>query len=130
MTRYISEAKRKKVVERANNYCEYCKIHQSDAFQKHQIEHIIALKHGGSSEIDNLALACTECNFYKGTDLSTVLLPDKELIRLFNPREHIWEAHFFIEEYVFYPKSKIGEATIKILKMYDIDAINYRKLSH
>jgi len=128
MSRYISEAKRKIVIKRANNCCEYCKIHQSDAFQKHQIEHIIALKHGGSSDIDNLALACTECNFHKGTDLSTMLLPNKELIRLFNPREHLWTEHFYIEDCLFYSKSKIGEATIKILKMNDVDAIIVRRM--
>ncbi len=128
MNRYISEIKRKAVVKRANNCCEYCKLNQSDAFQKHQIEHIIALKHGGSSDLDNLALACTGCNFHKGTDLSTMLLPDKELIGLFNPREHLWEEHFYSEDAIFYPKSKIGEASIKVLKMNDIDAIIFRKM--
>ena len=86
------------------------------------------MKHGGSSDLDNLALACTECNFHKGTDLSTMLLPDKELIRLFNPREDVWEEHFYIEECIFYPISKIGEATIKVLKMNDIDLIIFRKM--
>ena len=128
MSRYVSEEKRKTVIARAKNSCEYCRLHQSDAFQKHQIEHIIALKHGGSSDLDNLALACTDCNFHKGTDLSTILLPDKELIRLFNPREDVWEEHFYIEECVFYPVSKIAEATIKVLKMNDIDLIIFRKL--
>ena len=128
MSRYVSEAKRKTVVTRAKNCCKYCQLHQFDAFQKHQIEHIIALKHGGNSDLDNLALACTDCNFHKGTDLSTMLLPDKELIRLFNPREHLWEEHFFIEECIFYPKSKIGEATIKVLKMNDVDLIIFRKM--
>ena len=128
MSRYVSEEKRKLVITRAKNCCEYCRLYQSDAFQKHQIEHIIALKHGGSSDLDNLALACTECNFHKGTDLSTMLLPDKELIRLFNPREDVWEEHFYIEECIFYPISKIGEATIKVLKMNDIDLIIFRKM--
>jgi hypothetical protein len=57
-----------------------------------------------------------------------MLLPDKALIRLFNPREHLWDQHFFIEDCIFYAKSKIGEATIKVLKMNDIDAIIFRKL--
>ncbi len=37
MKRYISEAKRQMVIARANNCCEYCKLPQFDAFQKHQI---------------------------------------------------------------------------------------------
>ncbi len=127
MSRYISEDKKKTIIARADNCCEYCKLRQIDAFHKHQFEHIIALKHGGSSELDNLALACTECNFHKGTDLSTMLLPDETLIPLFNPRKHIWNEHFYIKDCVFYANSKIGEATIKVLKMNDIDAIIFRK---
>jgi hypothetical protein len=57
-----------------------------------------------------------------------MLLPNKELIRLFNPREHLWTEHFYIEDCIFYSKSKIGEATIKILKMNDVDAIILRRM--
>ncbi len=127
MKRYISEEKKKTVVARAESTCEYCKLNQSDVFQKHQIEHIIALKHGGSSDLSNLALTCTIYNYNKGTDLSTMLLPDKMLIPLFNPREDTWEEHFYVEMGVFYAKTPIGEATIKVLKMNDIDSIIHRQ---
>ncbi|MCU0339976.1 MAG: HNH endonuclease [Spirosomaceae bacterium] len=128
MSYYLSESSRKMVIERASNRCEYCQLHQMNAFHKHQIEHIIALKHGGSSDLGNLALACTHCNFHKGTDLSTMLLPNRELVPLFNPRAHRWDEHFYMEDCVFYAKSKIGEATIKVLKMNDVDLIIFRQM--
>lgn len=36
------------------------------------IEHIIARKHGGATDEENLALACPHCNGYKGTDIATL----------------------------------------------------------
>ena len=75
------------VFKRAHFMCEYCRLRTEDAYYTHQIEHIISLKHGGLTIIANLALACAHCNSHKGTDLATMLLPDKTLIRLFNPRE-------------------------------------------
>jgi len=43
--------------ERAENRCEYCLLPQQYAELTHHIEHIIAKQHGGSDEVDNLALA-------------------------------------------------------------------------
>ena len=128
MSHYIPERLRKLVAKRALYLCEYCHLHESDAYYSHQIEHIISRKHGGTTLLDNLAYSCSHCNSNKGTDLSTMLLPDKTLVGLFNPREHVWEEHFEIIECVFYHKSLIGEATIKVLKLNDVDRIIERKL--
>jgi hypothetical protein len=37
---------RRYVAQRAGNACEYCLIAEEDSFFRHQIEHIISLKHG------------------------------------------------------------------------------------
>ena len=128
MSVYISEQVRKFVAKRALFCCEYCLLEEEDAYYSHQIEHIISRKHGGSTEISNLAYACSHCNSNKGTDLSTMLLPDKTLIGLFNPREQTWTEHFEVNNAVFYAKTLIGEATIKVLKMNDVDRIIERQL--
>jgi hypothetical protein len=125
---YIAERIRKYVFKRALFMCEYCHLKEDDAYYSHQIEHIISLKHGGETILSNLALACSYCNNFKGSDLATMLLPDKTLIRLFHPRDDKWDEHFEVNDCVFFPKSKVGEATIKVLKMNDIDRIIERRL--
>lgn len=64
MGTYISSALRKLVYERANGYCEYCLIPEIATLAIHQIDHIIAEKHGGLTESNNLALSCIFCNKY------------------------------------------------------------------
>ncbi|MGE0756760.1 MAG: HNH endonuclease [Pirellulaceae bacterium] len=48
---------RRQVVERACNRCEYCLIHQDDGVAAHQIDHVMAEKHGGETTLANLALS-------------------------------------------------------------------------
>lgn len=66
---YVPARLRQLVIERAKEKCEYCLFPQSAALLTFEIEHIIAEKHGGTTEAANLALACPYCNRAKGTDL-------------------------------------------------------------
>jgi hypothetical protein len=43
---YVSAELRRLVRERAHEACEYCLILESAAFAAHQVDHIIAEKHG------------------------------------------------------------------------------------
>jgi len=54
--RYIPPALRRLVFERASGHCEYCRIHESDSYMPHEIDHIYAEKHGGQTVPDNLCL--------------------------------------------------------------------------
>ena len=65
----IAAALRRQVRERANGHCEYCLIAESQAFFPHEPDHIIAQKHGGQTVLNNLALACFDCNRFKGLDI-------------------------------------------------------------
>jgi 5-methylcytosine-specific restriction endonuclease McrA len=115
--RYISEKIRQKIIEQANGLCEYCLQSNLFSFTPHQIDHIISLKHGGKTELENLAYACFGCNNAKSSDVGTVLLPERIFIRLFNPRTDNWNDHFEIYLGKFYAKTQIGEATIKVLNL-------------
>lgn len=55
---YIPVALRRLVEERANHLCEYCQLPVCVAFFPHEVDHVIAEKHGGATNADNLALAC------------------------------------------------------------------------
>src|SRR5690606_2019134 len=91
-------------------------------------EHIISVQHGGTSTINNLANACSICNENKGTNLGTILPNSKRLIRLFNPRIDKWHNHFEIDDGMIIPKTKRGEATVKVLDFNHPDRIILRRL--
>ena len=63
---------RREVRERAKQRCEYCLLAESQAFFPHEPDHLIALKHGGHTTTANLALACSDCNRFKGSDIASI----------------------------------------------------------
>ena len=79
---------------RARGFCEYCRFPERFADTPFQVDHIIAEKHRGQTEIGNLAYACFYCNSYKGPNLAGIDPETKEIIRLFNPRKDSWNYHF------------------------------------
>jgi len=52
---YLNKEIRRLIATRADYLCEYCLISEQDTILGCAIDHIISIKHGGSSEIDNLA---------------------------------------------------------------------------
>jgi 5-methylcytosine-specific restriction endonuclease McrA len=107
------------VRQRADNHCEYCKVHQRyyPDFAFH-VEHIIARQHRGPDNPDNLALACHLCNNKKGPNLSGIDPATGELTRLFNPRADVWNEHFRLEESGFIMGlTPIGRTTVYVLGM-------------
>lgn len=128
MSRYIPKKIRLLVAQRAFLLCEYCLLHDSQSFIGFEIDHIISLQHGGSSDIDNLANTCLYCNQNKGPNVGSILLPSNEFIRFYNPRKDRWDEHFEISGTLILPKTNIGEATIKILKMNDVERLMERQV--
>jgi 5-methylcytosine-specific restriction endonuclease McrA len=94
----ISAALRRQVRERANGRCEYCLLAEVKAFFPHEPDHIIAQKHGGQSVLQNLALACFDCNRFKGPDIASIDPVSGRLTPIFNPRINRWPEHFQAEK--------------------------------
>ena len=111
---YISEELRRLVAERAAHICEYCLISEADRSSSYQVDHIISVKHGGSTTLDNLAYACIYCNLQKGSELGSIVWRTGELVRFFNPRRDFWGEHFRLDEAVIQPLTDIGEVTARI----------------
>jgi HNH endonuclease len=108
---------RRLVTERAQGKCEYCLKHQDVSIYSHEIDHIIALKHGGSTEADNLALACLSCNRYKGSDLTSFDLISNEVVPLFNPRRQTWTEQFDLDGARIIGITPTGRASVLLLKL-------------
>ena len=85
---------RDSVRQRAGSRCEYCRKPEMFGSYPHHLEHIIARKHGGVSEMENLAWACFQCNVAQGTDIASYDTETQALTPLFNPRTQEWDTHF------------------------------------
>jgi hypothetical protein len=117
---------RKLVFDRAEGRCEYCLFPQSLAASSHQIDHIIAEKHGGLTQENNLALCCSLCNLRKGSDIATLDPTTGKLTSLYHPRIHAWREHFRMEGIQVVGLTAIGRATAHFLQLNSIDRLTER----
>jgi hypothetical protein len=113
----ISAALRREVRERARERCEYCLLAESQAFFPHEPDHLIARQHGGDTVSANLALACFDCNRFKGPNIASLDPLTGKLAPLFNPRIQTWSEHFKLNGGRIVPLTPIGRATEKMLRL-------------
>lgn len=124
----MDAATRKQVRDRAANRCEYCQLPQRAAgFLKFHIEHIRAQQHIKDDSLENLALACPDCNRFKGPNLSSIDPDSGRTVALFNPRRHRWNAHFVIEGPAILGRTPTGRATVHLLCMNNSDRLEMRE---
>lgn len=123
----IGSQTRAQVRERAYNACEYCHLHQDDSpLAALHVEHIIPRVHGGSDDIDNLALACIDCNLHKGPNLAGIDPQTNQLTGLFDPRRQKWEHHFKWRGIHLAGKTATGRTTIRVLNINSEDQVALR----
>ena len=124
---YVSRALRQLVKTRAKGLCEYCLIHEEDTYFGCQVDHIISEKHGGETEQNNLAYACSYCNRNKGSDIGSIILQTENFSRFFNPRIDLWTSHFRLEGVRIVSLTTIGEVTTRILDFNHVDRLIERQ---
>ena len=125
---YVSASLRRSVCDRGRFACEYCLMPESSVLVSHEVDHIIAEKHGGQTDENNLALSCTICNKYKGSDLASIDPIDGEIVRLYHPRRDRWRDHFRLDEGEIMPLTAIGRVTIRLLQMNRPERVEERRL--
>jgi len=118
---YISESLRRLVQERAGYCCEYCQISADVSFYAHEVDHVIALKHGGETIAENLAYACWRCNRYKGSDLGSFDPQTNEFSFLYNPRTQQWREHFSLRDDEIIGLTPEGRTTVKLLGFNSVE---------
>jgi hypothetical protein len=124
----MDDSIRASVAARAAHRCEYCQIHESDDAFTFHVEHIIAVKHGGSNELNNLAYACQYGKFHKGPNLSGIDPLTGSITSLFHPRQQIWPDHFAAEKFHVDRIIPTGRSTVRVLAMNDPDRVQLRSL--
>jgi 5-methylcytosine-specific restriction endonuclease McrA len=114
------------VAHRASFRCEYCRIPDMGFGLPFQVDHIRALKHGGTSAYSNLAYCCPDCNRYKGTDVGSYGEDDETLIPFYNPRKDAWQDHFILENGKIRGLTQVGVVSTKIFRFNLDERVLYR----
>jgi 5-methylcytosine-specific restriction endonuclease McrA len=123
----MDPAQKARVRKRAGNRCEYCQLRQEDSpLATLHIEHIIPKSHNGSDNLDNLALACIDCNLHKGPNLTGIDPETNKVTELFHPRLQRWDDHFEWRGIYVVGKTAIGRTTIRVLNMNSDDQLALR----
>lgn len=119
---------RRQVAARADGLCEYCLVHDDHTSLGCEVDHIVSLKHGGTTRLENLAYSCTECNRSKGTDVGSFLPRSGSFSRLFNPRVDPWAEHFWLKGGIFIiGLTEIGIATARVLTLNHWERVTERE---
>jgi hypothetical protein len=123
----MDSATRRHVRKRADERCEYCRLPQAvAALIPFHIEHVRAKQHRGGDEVENLALACPDCNRFKGPNLSAIDPESGVIVSLFNPRVDSWETHFTLVGAEIIGLTPIGRAAASLLRMNEQSRLKMR----
>jgi hypothetical protein len=116
---YIPKLLRDQVRREARNRCGYCLIQQEIVGIQLHVEHILPEAAGGATILENLWLACSECNNHKGSQVDAIDPDSNERVPLFNPRLQQWAEHFRWSEdgAQIIGISPIGRATVIALDL-------------
>jgi 5-methylcytosine-specific restriction endonuclease McrA len=126
----VSMDLRRRVTARAQGCCEYCSSQAQYATEAFSVEHILARAKGGTTRLENLALAYQGCNNrkYDKTDA-----PDPvrgQLVPLYHPRRDRWAEHFTwsMDFTLIIGLTPSGHASVEALALNRNGVANLRRL--
>ena len=124
----ISDALKKQVTNLAQGCCEYCKSQIRFLPNSFEIDHIIPISRGGLSQLENLALACPQCNSHKSDKVSAIDPVSEQIVPLFHPRQMRWTDHFCWSDDTLeiIESTDTGRATMARLRMNRETVMNLR----
>ncbi|HFQ94734.1 MAG TPA: HNH endonuclease [Anaerolineae bacterium] len=127
--RRVTPAQRKRVAERADMRCEYCRIPAHFAMQTFSVEHIIPRVKGGETVLGNLAFACPGCNSFKHTKTEWRDAVSNKIVPLYHPRRQKWADHFaWSEDHLqIIGLTAVGRVTAAALKLNRSGLVNLRR---
>jgi HNH endonuclease len=116
---YVSKALRQKVFQRAQNRCEYCQTQATFTAVPMEVDHIIPQSLEGTTDAENLCLACSHCNDAKNDRIKALDPLTEQVVNLYNPRKDNWSEHFVWSEdgQLIIGLTPSGRATVIVLNM-------------
>jgi HNH endonuclease len=115
------------VWRRADSCCEYCHFAAEFAEYSFHIDHIIAEKHGGETDSENLALEYFYCNTSKEPNIAGFDRETGDITPLFNTRKQAWHEHFRWRGPYPVGLTPEGRATVEVLNINEPDAVTLRR---
>ena len=115
------------VAECALHRCEYCHLPAKFSQLRFVCDHIIARKHGGGDEPENLAYSCPHCNSHKLDNIAGLDSSSNDPVWLFNPRRDIWSEHFRWEGAHLLGLTAIGRTTVRVLAVNNLNRLRVRR---
>lgn len=127
--RKIPTSLRKRVAVFADYRCSYCRSPEVGGVPM-VVDHIIPLAAGGSSDVDNLCLACYRCNEFEGAQYESLDPLTETRVALFNPRLQVWTEHFAwsADGLQMVGLTACGRATVRTLRSNDLRLIQARRI--
>lgn len=128
----VTTSQKQTIAQRARYCCEYCLSQLRYSPDPFSVEHIIPLARGGSSHLDNLALACQGCNSRKYTSTTAIDPISGEMVSLYHPRQQRWNDHFAWNDdfRLMLGLTPTGRATIEKLQLNREGVVNLRRVLH
>lgn len=126
----IPLALRERVRLRARNLCEYCRSQVNLTGHDFTVDHITPEAKGGTSDFANLCWCCFWCNNFKHAQLESHDARTARTVRLFNPREDIWDEHFrwSATQTRIVGRTAIGRVTVLALQLNRPTLVRARQL--
>ena len=127
----VAQATRVLLEVRAGHRCEYCHLPMRGQVATFPIDHIIPRIEDGTTDLENLAVACGHCNERKWTHTHSLDPATGDNVALFHPRRDRWEDHFQWsagDSAVLEGISASGRATVSRLDMNHPKVIDTRRL--
>ncbi|MEP0918084.1 HNH endonuclease [Leptolyngbya sp. DQ-M1] len=126
----LTSEQRKQIQQRARYCCEYCLSQAKFSPDPFSIEHIIPHSKDGTSELDNLAVACQGCNNFKYNHTEAIDPITGELAPLYHPRQHNWQDHFTWSDNAdqILGLTPTGRATVERLQLNREGVVNLRQV--
>jgi hypothetical protein len=92
--------------------------------------HVDHIDPGGADTLDNLCLACGNCNLSKAQATTSIDPETGYQVQLFNPRTDVWNDHFewMPDGIILKGRTSVGRATIERLKINQQRVVDARTL--
>jgi HNH endonuclease len=126
----LTQEQRNFVKQRAGGCCEYCFSQVAFSPDPFSIEHIVPRSKGGTSDLENLAIACQGCNNFKYSHVCSIDPVTGESAQLYHPRQDRWQEHFaWSDDFaLLVGLTIVGRVTIERLQLNREGVVNLRRL--